>query len=34
MTALYVLTMGLFTLPKKDVTPHPHETTIGARWGD
>ena len=34
LTAPYVLTMWLFTLPKKDVIPHPHATTAGARLGD
>jgi len=34
LTAPYVLTMWLFTLPKKDVQPHPHALTRGARLGD
>ena len=34
LTAPYVLTMWLFTLPKKDVNPHPHAPTVGARLGD
>ncbi|MDM0015550.1 urea transporter [Variovorax sp. J22P168] len=33
LTAPYVLTMWLFTLPKKDINPHPHRTTKGGRLG-
>ena len=34
LTAPYVLTMWLFTLPKQDVNPHPHALTAGARLRD
>lgn len=34
LTAPYVLTMWLFTLPKKDVNPHPHVATTGSRLSD
>lgn len=33
LTAPYVLTMWLFTLPKKDINPHPHGPTKGGRLG-
>lgn len=34
LTAPYVLTMWLFTLPKKDAEPHPHAPILGSRLGD